>query len=204
MSRGAGVYGDGPDGLPVGRLALLDDDHAAAAAEKAGIDPKYLVQPIWRMLLRRPKLARAVYDVLTDLLFRSRLDVRLRELLIMRVGWRSRSAFEWAQHWIVADSSGVAAADVVAVRTLDAERLSPRDLVALAAVDDVVTAGEVSRATWERLAGEFDPDEMLEIVAVATTWTWISTLLRSLDVPLDAGMAAWPPDGIHPDGEHTA
>ena len=199
MSPATGRYGDGPDGLPVGRLPLLDDAAAHAAAEKAGIDPKYLVQPIWRMLLHRPKLARAVYDVLTDLLFRSRLDVRLRELLIMRIGWTTRSVFEWAQHWQVASGAGVAPDDVLAVRNLDAARLTPRDLDALRAVDDVVAGGEVSSATWAGMSAHFDHEEILEIVAVATSWTWVSTMLRSLDVPLDVGMAAWPPDGVHPD-----
>jgi 4-carboxymuconolactone decarboxylase len=193
------AYGDGPDGLPVGRLAPLGDDAARAAAETVGIDPAYLVQPIWRVLLRRPRLAKAVYDVLTDLLFRNRLDSRLRELLIMRIGWTTRSVFEWAQHWRVASDAGVPAEDVIAVRTLDSDRLTSRDLDALAAVDEVVAEGEVSRATWTRLSNRFKEDELLEIVSIATTWTWISSLLRSLDVPLDAGMAAWPPDALDPD-----
>jgi alkylhydroperoxidase family enzyme len=195
----SGAYGDGMDGLPVGRVPLLDDEACVAAAEQAGIDPKYLVQPIWRVLLQRPKLARAVYDVLTDLLFRNRLDARLRELMIMRIGWTTRSVFEWAQHWKVAMAADVSPDDVLAVRTLDPTRLSDRDLDALAAVDDVVARGEVSLATWGRLTRRFDADELLEIVAIATTWTYVSTLLRSLDVPLDIGMAAWPPDGSGPD-----
>jgi alkylhydroperoxidase family enzyme len=183
----------------VGRLPLLDTEPAAAAAEKVGIDPIYLVQPIWRVLLHRPKLASAVYAVLTDLLFRNRLDTRLRELLIMRIGWTTGSVFEWAQHWKIAVDAGVPGQDILAVRNLDPERLTGRDLDALAAVDDVVTEGEVTKATGERLAARFHNDELLEIVATGTSWTWISTLLRSLDVPLDQGMTAWPPDGAHPD-----
>jgi alkylhydroperoxidase family enzyme len=158
-----------------------------------------LVQPIWRVLLHRPKLARAVYDVLSDLLFRNRSDTRLRELLIMRTGWTTRSVFEWSQHWTIATTAGVDPGDILAVRTLDRQRLSTRDLDAIAAVDDVVAHGEIARETWERLAANFDEPEMLEIVSIATTWTWISALLRSLDVPLDAGMAAWPPDSVGPD-----
>jgi alkylhydroperoxidase family enzyme len=194
-----GVYGEGPDGLPVGRLPMLDDDAAAAAAAKAGIDPKYLTQPIWRVLLHRPKLAAAVYQVLTDLLFRGSLDARVRELMILRIGWSTRSVFEWTQHWKIALDAGVEPGDLLAVRTLDGSRLSVRDLAALAAAEDVVSGGEVTRTTWNRLQEHFDHAELLEVVAVATTWTWVSTLLRSLDVPLDDGMAAWPPHGTGPD-----
>jgi alkylhydroperoxidase family enzyme len=178
---------------------MLDAEEAAIAAEKVGVDPRYLVQPIWRVLLRRPKLAKAVYAVLTDLLFRNRLDTRLRELLIMRIGWTTGSVFEWTQHWKIAIDADVPDQDILAVRDLDPERLTARDLDALAAVDDVITEGEVTLATWNRLAARFNSDELLEIVAITTTWVWISTLLRSLDVPLDQGMVAWPPDGVHPD-----
>jgi len=54
---------------------------------------------------RHPKLARAVHDLLATLLWNARLDVRLRELIIMRIGWvmgRSTSG----QHWRVAVGLG--------------------------------------------------------------------------------------------------
>ena len=199
MTGEIATYGDGPDGLPAGRLPLLDDDAARSAAERMGIDPAYLAQPVWRVLLRRPKLARAVYDVLTDLLFRSRLEARLREMLILRIGWTTGSVFEWSQHWKIATAAGVSPDDLLGVRRPEPGGDRPeRDRAALAAVDDVVTGGAVSRATWDRLGDHFDDDERLEITAIATTWTWISSLLRSLDVPLDEGMAPWPPDGLGP------
>ena len=72
----------GPDNDP--RLPLLSGEDALFEADRIGIDPKYLTQPIWLMLLARPKYAKALYAVLTDLLFRSTIPVRLREVLIMR------------------------------------------------------------------------------------------------------------------------
>ena len=199
MSDQDGRYGDGRDGLPMGRLALLDEESAAEAARRIGIDPAYLVQPIWRVLLRRPRLAKAVYDVLTDLLFRNRLDVRLRELLIMRIGWSTASVFEWSQHWKLAIGAGVDGEDILAVRYVGKpEDLDERTAVALDAVDDVLAVGAIHRQTWIALRRHFNDDELLEITAIAATWTWISALLRSLDVPLDEGMAPWPPDGIGP------
>lgn len=183
------------------RVPLLRGDDLRRAAEAAGIDPKYLTQPIWAALLVRPKLARAVYAVLTDLLFRGTLEARLRELMIMRMGWATGSEFEWAQHWLVAQAAGVPADDVVAVRTWDsAPGFDERDRAALAAVDDVVREGAVSATTWAALTRHFEAPQLLEVVAVAGTWLWMSVLLRSLEIPLDDGMEPWPPDGVGPGG----
>lgn len=193
-------YGDGPDGLPVGRLPLLDDLAAGEAARRVGINPAHLDQRIWRVLLRRPKLAQAVYDVLTDLLFRNRLDVRIREMLIMRIGWSTASVFEWSQHWKIAALAGVDANDILAVRYIGhPDGLDESTAAALGAVDDIVSGGAIRKETWTALQSHFDDDELLEVTAIAATWTWISAMLRSLDVPLDEGMGPWPPDGVGPD-----
>lgn len=181
------------------RLPILDDEAAQEAAERIGIDPKYLTQPIWTMLLARPKYAKAVYSVLTDLLFRTTLPVRLRELLIMRIGWATAAEFEWAQHWQVATRAGVDPADLLAVRDWQAsDRFTDADRAALAAADEVVADGVVGDAGWARLRPHFNDDELLELVAVLATWHYVSVLVRTLQVPLDEGMTPWPPDGQAP------
>lgn len=181
------------------RLPLLSLADATAAAETIGIDPRYLVQPIWTMLLARPKYAKALYSVLTDLLFRTIVPVRLRELLIMRIGWATAAEFEWAQHWEVATRAGVDPADLLAVRDwASSDRFDAAERAALAAADDVVTGGEISDATWAALRPYYSDPELLELVAVVSTWHYVSVLVRSLRVPLDDGMSSWPPDGQTP------
>ncbi|CAM3129630.1 carboxymuconolactone decarboxylase family protein [Mycobacterium colombiense] len=181
------------------RLPLLPLEQAAQAADKIGIDPRYLVQPIWTMLLARPKFAKALYSVLTDLLFRSTLPVRLRELLIMRIGWATAAEFEWAQHWQVATRAGVDPEDLLAVRDWrSSDRFDAADQAALAAADDVIAAGEVSDHSWAALRSHYSDSELLELIAVVATWHYVSVLVRSLRVPLDDGMSPWPPDGRAP------
>ncbi|MCH5677573.1 carboxymuconolactone decarboxylase family protein [Streptomyces gilvus] len=181
------------------RLPLLSPAAARAAAEEVGIDPAYLTQPIWTMLLARPKYARALYGVLTDLLFRTTLPVRLRELLIMRIGWTTAAEFEWAQHWEVATRAGVDPADLLAVRDWQgSDRFAEADRAALAAADEVVERGEVGDRSWRALRQHFSESEQLELIAVLATWHHVSVLVRSLRVPLDDGMTAWPPDGVAP------
>ncbi|MFP8876864.1 MAG: carboxymuconolactone decarboxylase family protein, partial [Myxococcota bacterium] len=36
----------------------------------------------------------------------------------------------------------------------------------------------------------------LELLGAIGTWRFVSQLLRSLEVPLEEGVAPWPPDGL--------
>jgi alkylhydroperoxidase family enzyme len=186
---------------PGPRLPLLSLDEARAAAEAAGV-PDYMARlNIFRVLLRHPKLARAVHDLLATLLWDGRLDVRLRELVIMRIGWVTRSEYEWAQHWRVALGLGVSEDDVLAVRDWDQhEGFGPAERAVLGATDEALSTGMVSRETWaacEDALGD-DAEVLLELVGAIGTWTLVSGLLRTLEVPLEDDLTSWPPDGRQP------
>jgi alkylhydroperoxidase family enzyme len=183
------------------RVAALSREEAAAAAVEAGM-PEYLADlNIFRVLLQHPPLARAFNGWLSPMLFEGKLDVRLRELVIMRLGWTTGSAYEWTQHWRIATQLGVPEDDLLAVR--DWRRSDCLDQAAravLAATDDVVTSGAIESATWSECATALATDEeRLELVAVISGWRMVSSVLRSLDVPLEDGVEPWPPDGRSPD-----
>jgi alkylhydroperoxidase family enzyme len=63
-----------------------------------------------------------------QLLENNRLDTRLRELMIMRIGWITGSAYEWTNHWRVATTAGIPLEDVLAVRDWqNSDRLTAAD-----------------------------------------------------------------------------
>jgi len=182
------------------RMPLLDDDAVAARAAELGIDAKFLRLNVWRTLLANPRVTKGVYDLTIGLLFSGSLDARLRELVILRLGWRTASEYEWSQHWIMALRCGVSAADGVAVRDWEAAAFDDKERAVLAAVDLMVDEGTVDAATWDRLRRHFRDDaELIELLAVIANWRMVSSLLRALDIPLDDELASWPPDGSGPD-----
>ena len=182
-------------------MPLLPLEDAKSAADAVGV-PDYMAGlNIFRVLLHHPKLARAVHDLLATLLWNAQLDVRLRELIIMRIGWSTGSDYEWAQHWRVALGLGVSEADVLAVRDWRGyEGFGPAEHAVLSATDEALSTGAVTRETWaacEAALGD-DAQVLLEVVGAIGTWTMISALLRSLEVPLEDDLTAWPPDGRRP------
>jgi alkylhydroperoxidase family enzyme len=183
------------------RVPQLPVEEAKAAADEAGI-PDYMAElSIFRVLLNHPTLARALNDLLATMLWHGRLAPRLRELVIMRIGWLTGCDYEWTQHWRVACRLGVPADDLLAVRDWSScSWFGGPERAVLAATDEVVRDGVVSVRTWAECESELDADSaaMIELVTAIAAWRMIASILHSLEVPLEEDVAGWPPDGQPP------
>lgn len=182
------------------RVEPLPHDDAVAAAEGAGVPTLFADLNVFRVLLRHPKLAKPVHDLLLALLVRPSLDPRLRELVIMRLGWCTGSVYEWTQHWPIALRSNLTEDEVLAVREWPAtDGFGPAERAVLTATDETLRDGRISDETWAACTEHLGDDAArLELVAAIGTWRMIAALLRTLDVPLEDGVDPWPPDGRAP------
>jgi len=184
------------------RIPLLEPDGAHAAAGAAGVTDAAADLNVFRVWLHHPQLAKWLHDLIMGLLWNGTLDTRLRELVIMRLGWITGSDYEWTQHWNIATAwLHLDPDDLVAVRDWQAsDRFGPAERAILAATDETVERGAISDATWAACAEHVgrDPVVLLEVVGVIGVWRMVSSMLRSLDVPLEDGVESWPPDGRGP------
>lgn len=188
-----------------GRIPRLPRDQAIAVAEQAGVPTFVCDLSIFQVLLRHPRLARAVNDFLGPLLARGALDPRLRELIIMRVAWQTGSVYEWTQHWRLGSQLGVSESDLVGVRDWERhEGFGPTERAVLTATDEALAQGVVSRAAWDACVEQISSTAaLLEVPAVIGGWRMISMLLRTLEVPLEDGVEPWPPDSLAPPSPRT-
>ena len=187
-----------------GRVAMVPLDAARALGEEIGLPAPMATRSAFRVLANNPPLLKAVFGQLTTLLLRNTFDTRLRELMIMRIGWVTGSVYEWTQHWRVATTAGIPPEDVLAVRDWRAsDRLSAADKAVLAATDEALSGATISDANWIEVTKHItDPAQQVEFVVAMANWTMFSMLLRNLKIPVEDGVAVWPPDGmIPPDGE---
>ena len=184
------------------RVPRLSPEEARAAAEEAGIPAMMADLSVFQVLLRNPRVAKALQEMLTALLWQGQLDGRLRELVIMRIGWATGSVYEWTQHWRVATGMGLSAGDLVGVRDWQAhEGFGPAERAVLAATDETLETGAIGAATWAECEAHVGgPAELVELVVAIGNWRLFSSLLRSLEVPLEDGVVPWPPDGRRPPG----
>ncbi len=182
------------------RIPRLPLEEAKLAAEKIGLPAQMAELSVFRVLLHHPELAKAIFGLLAQLLFRGKLDARLRELVILRIGWATGSDYEWTQHFRVATQLGVSEADILAVRAWRAAAaFGAAERAVLAATDETLESGAISPETWRACRAELGSEEnLLELVAAIGNWRLFSSLLRSLEIPLEDGVASWPPDGVRP------
>jgi alkylhydroperoxidase family enzyme len=183
------------------RVQMLSRGDAMERAAEIGVSGQLAPLNVFRVLLRRPRAAKAMADLLLELLSGRALESRLRELAIMRVGWATGSEYEWTQHWRIAqDVFGLDPEDLLAVRDWEhADRLGPVERAVLAATDEMLASGGLSPATLEACREALGDDEaLLELTLVVGVWGAVSVLCRSLGIPIEDGTDSWPPDHLAP------
>ncbi|MBC8365686.1 MAG: carboxymuconolactone decarboxylase family protein [Actinobacteria bacterium] len=179
---------------------MLDAGEARSRAAEVGVPEGMAGLNVFRVLLHDPATAAALNGLLHRLLWKGDLDQRLRELVIMRIGWVSGAVYEWTQHWHVAVALGIDEADLFAVRDWEAYGgFGPVERAVLAATDETLADGSIGGATWSACAEQLDEALLVELVAAIGNWGMFARMLKSLDVPLDDGMEPWPPDGCGPE-----
>ena len=181
------------------RVAQVSLEEAARLGEEWGTPGPRTTRAAFRVLARNPDLAKVVFQMLGRLLEAPKFDPRLRELMIMRIGWVTGSAYEWTQHWRVATVTvGIPPEDVLAVRDWrNAARLTAADKAILAATDETLAGKSISDATWAEVVKHVpDPAHQVEFIVAMGNWTMFSMLLRNLKIPVEDGVMVWPPDGL--------
>jgi alkylhydroperoxidase family enzyme len=183
------------------RIDMLSAEASQKAAGAVEMPAAFADLNVFRVLLHSPKVAKAVSDLLLAQLFGENFDRRQRELIIMRTGWATGCDYEWTQHWKVArETFGVSDEELLGLRDWrSASCFSDSDRAVLSAVDDVQTTGAISGETWASIREHVAaPADQVELVTAICTWGFISKFARSVEFPLEEGVASWPPDGVAP------
>jgi 4-carboxymuconolactone decarboxylase len=113
----------------------------------------------------------------------STLTPRVREMLILRIGYLCRSAYEWAAHARAGRAAGLSADEVRRIAEGPAAGWSADDAALLQAVDDLFVDDRVAPATWARLATRFDRKQLLDVLITAGGYRMVSMSLNTFGVP---------------------
>jgi alkylhydroperoxidase family enzyme len=169
-------------------LATAFSDDAATRFLATG--PDALPMPnVLATLMHHPALAGPFLAYNNVLLRTPTLEPRLRELMILRVAWRTRAAYEWAQHLRIAAGVGITADEIDAIASGDdVAGWSALDADVLTAVDELVDGYRIGDATWRRLADRLDERQLVELVFVVGTYTGLAMAFNSFGLALDADL----------------
>ncbi len=111
----------------------------------------------------------------------SRLEPTYRELLILRVAWRTGSGYEWSQHARMGRELGLTEVQLAALpQGAGAAVWSPLERALLRAVDEIVDDFRVGDETWAVLASSFEPPQLFELLFVIGAYVALAGVLNSI------------------------
>lgn len=113
------------------------------------------------------------------------LPPTLREMIIVRVGYRTANHYEVDQHGSLAERVGVPREKLQALACVDPAGLSDNEHAVIAFVDALLTEHAPSDAVLQAVRSRFTDGEVLEMVFVTGTWWTMSRLLATAGIPSD-------------------
>lgn len=178
---------------PVPRGALPDDVRVAL---QGWLRPDAVDVPApLDTLARHPDLARAFLTFSRHLLFESTLPPRTRELVVLRTAVICGSAFERAQHEIIARREGLDDSAIARIAEgSDALGWSPEDALLLRATDELLSRWTLCHSTWTGLHSAYDDRQLMDLVFTVGAYALLAMALNAFGVEPDPA-AASPAEG---------
>jgi len=120
------------------------------------------------------------------------VERRERELVILRVGWRSGSDYEFGQHTVIGKQVGVTDEEIVRLTQDGLDGWSDDDAALLAMADELCADNDVSDATWAALSRRWSEQQLLDLLVLAGFYRLVSGFLRSVRVQREPGTPGFP------------
>jgi 4-carboxymuconolactone decarboxylase len=137
-------------------------------------------------MVHHPALAGPWLAYNNVLLANPALGHRMRELIVLRVAWRTQSPYEWAQHVLLAPRFDITPDDIDAIASEGAnEAWTPVERALVVATDQLVADHRVDDATWARLAEDLDERQLVEMVFIAGTYACLAMAFNSFGLKLE-------------------
>lgn len=144
------------------------------------------------VMARHPELARHFLRFNGYLAQRGELDVRARELAILRVAARRRSAYEWAEHADSAGEAGISAAEIEAAAA-GPGGFDGDDRLVLEATDQLLDEGRIAPGTWADLCERLGLHPAMELIFVVGSYSLLATAFATWGLEPRPGSPELPP-----------
>lgn len=164
------------------RLSYLEVDHLAEKDQ----DLLKLPLNLYRKLAHSPDGARAFRGLGHHIRFTSTLDARIREMVIIQVGYLAKSEYEYSHHISMGlEKFGLSEADVHAIRAEsngEKTELKELDQRVLRSARDMFTKLKISDEDFEFLQNSFNHEHVVELVLAIAFYCAVVRVLSTLEI----------------------
>lgn len=142
-----------------------------------------------------PALAKAFLTLNKHVATDTTLTTRERELLILRIGWLTKSEYEFGQHIILGRRAGITDEEIERIQIgPEATGWSTDDADLIRAADDLHNGSRLSDATFERLSKRYDHQQVMDLIFVVGVYALMATAINTYNIPAEPGAADLDPE----------
>jgi 4-carboxymuconolactone decarboxylase len=146
--------------------------------------PKGNIPNIFGTLMRNMELFEAWAGFGTYTMSGSRIDARLREVLVLRTAANVDCEYEWHHHQRLATVVGLSSDVVERIRARQALDSDDQNLMVRCA-DELGQNAMLSDATWQQMIGRFGVEYTMDVVFTVGAYTALAMGLKSCGVQLE-------------------
>jgi len=128
------------------------------------------------------------------ILFENLLNLREREITILRVAYNMRCEYEWGAHAAYARREGCLNDEELSQLCLGAKATGwhPSEAALIAAVDDLTSAGGISDESWDRLSVHYSPAHIIDFIYLVGEFMMVGMFMKSFKLTPDPGFDPFP------------
>ena len=142
-----------------------------------------LVFNVLKTLMRNMPLFTSWLSFARHLMSGSSLEPRLREIIILRVGWKTECEYEWGQHVLMSAAVGLTAEDHERIKVGAAARgWGEIESALIAATDELLAETMISNDTWGVLSRHLNNEEITDAIFTIGQYNMMAMAVNSLGV----------------------
>ena len=116
------------------------------------------------------------------------MNIRDRELAILRIAWLSQAPFEWGSHVKIAKRNGITSEEIErAIEGSSAPGWNKQDRAIVRAVEELHFDSMITDDTWSDLQEFYNDKKLIELVILAGQYKTVAYYQNSLRLPLPEG-----------------
>jgi alkylhydroperoxidase family enzyme len=170
-----------PPRIPPVPLDALTDEQRALVGPYAALN-------FSRVMVRHPDLYRAFMPFGDQLMARSSLPPRDRQILILRTVALCDEGYERGHHAGISRNLGLTDAEIDAVLT-GGPGLAAADQLLVRAAEELVRDTRLAEATWAALASRYAVPQLMEAVVLVGDYVMLSMVTRNFDIQFEGAPA---------------
>lgn len=150
------------------------------------------VGPLYQMLLNSPVIARGWLALGTAVRLEAALDPKLRELVILQVGYLLQADYEFSHHYPIALKHGATPEQVAALPDFETSPLfDERERAALRFAKVSTLDVTVPDGVFEAIRRHLDPQRMLELAVTVGFYNAVCRLIHAVGIELESDHPSW-------------